>query len=416
MLSGLSTIVVAIYVKLYTYNGPGHDVTIYRPQCPPGFCFLGDYAQGTDDRQPNYGSTLCLKDTKNSGLVAHPIRFDKIWDTTMPFKPGESDDFDESESSGDGSGASGERDDASFLQNLTFWKPRVPSNEYNHLGFVITTDNNSLPGEQSVCVAKKTITVRARLGRKIWSTRDISLWLTALDYDYLKLDTFDVQKGPHVTENLDLWSLSLEVVPPPNSQLLTKVLSPQDMALLYQDFGSRAYEYISIYIPQSPWGYIPLGHYAERGYKKSKTARVLAVKETGAERGLLVTPIKYRQIWNSANTKSFIQMAFWQPIAPPGYHCMGDLATIGFDAPPTNSMACLHWSTTRKGRRGVRIWWNRYSPWSPSSIPEKDVTLWRAGYNRNCQSPNTFIAFSGFNSPSSTYMYFHCLPVEDVGV
>lgn len=415
MLSGLSTVVVSIFVRIYTFSGNGNDVTIYRPQCPPGFCFVGDYAQGTDDLQPNHGVTLCLRDTKNSGLLAHPIGFEKVWDSTIPSKYGDSDDSDDSDSSGGGSGSSGD-DATQSLPNITFWRPRVPNHEYVNIGYVITTDNKPLPANQTVCVARKSLAVAARPGKRIWSAKDISLWPTEPSYTYLNLDTFNVQEGARIIGHKDLWSLSLEVVPPPNSRLLTKLLSPEDMALLYQDFGSEAYEDISIYIPQSPRGYSPLGHYAERGYKKSSTARLLAVKEKGAEKGLLAAPIKYRQIWNSTNTGSHTHTAFWRPIPPPGYHCMGDLATVGFDAPPTNSMACLHWSTTRKGRRGWRIWWNRCSPWSHSSLLEKDITVWRAGYNRDCQSPNTFIASPGFNSPASSYMYFHCLPVDSMDV
>ena len=417
MLSGLSTVIMTMFLKIYTDSGHGNDVTIYRPQCPSGFCFLGDYAQGTDDSQPNYGVTLCVKKTKENELFAHPVGFDKVWDSVTPSRTGESDaDYDDCDvglGSGQGSGSSGERD---RMPNITFWKPRVPNHNYVPLGYVVTTDDNPLPANKSVCVVRKSIAVPAKPGKRIWSARNINLWPTAPSYEYLDLGTFFSHDGPYVTEHTGMWSLTPQVVPPTNSRLLTKRLSPEDMALLYQDYGSEAYEDISIYIPQSPRGYAPLGQYAERGYKKSVTARVVAVKEKGAERGLLATPIKYRQIWNSTNTGSHTHTAFWRPIPPPGYHCMGDLATVGFNPPPTNSMACLHWSTTKEGRRGWRIWWNRCSPWKHSSVMEKDITIWRVGYDRDCQSPNTFIAFPGFNSPSSSYMYFHCLPRDSVNV
>lgn len=405
---GLAMIVVSMFTKIYTDTG-GPGLTIYRPQCPPGFCILGDYAQEGDTAKPNHGVMICVLMQSDSKMVVKANGFSQVWSSEGPGSGNgySGDNDDEGSSDGSGTSASGNGD------VLAFWEPRVPSGEYVALGHVATASYES-PSDSHVCVVHKSIATPGIPGRRVWIevSRMSSIWTLAPSYHYLNIGMFvssDSRTAPHVNQ---FWSLILDVIPPPyNTSLTTKKLNRDDMALIYRGQECTDSKRLSVYLPQAPIGYAPLGHYAERGYTHaSEAVNVLVVKETG-ERGLLRHPVTYQELWRSHATSSSAEAAIWRPVPPPGYFCLGHALGLGFEAPHTNAVVCLHWSVVGRGwpAHSKRIWWNKCSY-------KRQSTIWRVKGQDDCLTADTFVIHRGLHIPHWEELLFHCFYLSEVTV
>ena len=122
---GIAMMVVYVYAKIYIDRG-GPGLTIYRPQCPPGFCILGDYAQGGDTSKPNHGAMLCVL-MSDSKMVIRASGFNQIWSSEGPASGNDefSGTFDDEEPDEDSGTFTSGSD-----QILAFWEPVVPHSEY----------------------------------------------------------------------------------------------------------------------------------------------------------------------------------------------------------------------------------------------------------------------------------------------
>ncbi|EDO38764.1 predicted protein [Nematostella vectensis] len=407
MVSGVTAVVVTMFLRIYSENSDFNPITISQPQCPPGYCALGDYAQRTGSEAPSYGATVCLK--QDNKLVRTPLKFTQIWSS----EGGAVDDEEYSEASG---AESGSGEESSFgptgrSRVLAFWRAVPPSNQYTGLGDVVTSSYEQ-PIRSRYCVVHNSVVLTARRGRRVWVDNSgvVSLWAHAQSTQFLNLDLFVANgyRGPPA--DLYFRTIVPEVIsPPPSGNLLIEVIPARDLNLLLRDpIGEHGYEDISVYVPQPPIGFVALGQYAERGIFKHGSAHVLAVKATGGG-ALVAHPIMYKRVWDTRKSAKTVESAIWRPIPPPGYHCLGDIATVAYAAPSTNTIVCLHWSLVRKGRRGDRVWWNRKSPLTGSDSQGSDVTVWRVGGGHDCEAPNTFVANPGFQTPSSERLLFKCV-------
>lgn len=404
--AGIAMMIVSIATKIYTdTSGPG--LTIYRPECPPGFCILGDYAQEGDIDKPNHGVMVCIQMKQHSTVVAKAEGFVQVWSNEGPESGHGDDDDDEGSSDGSGGSASG------HTGVLAFWKPRVPSEDYVALGHLATTSYEP-PSVGHVCVVNKRVATPAIPGRRMWieESRMSSLWSLANSYHYLNMGMFlssDSKSAPRISQ---FWSLLPEVVPAPyNASLTIKKLAKDDLALIYQGQECRVSKRLSVYLPQAPIGYSPLGHYAERGYHRAgQAAQVLVVKEMG-RKGLLRHPVTYQELWRSNARYNSTDAAIWRPVPHPGYFCLGHVLGVGFEAPPTNAIVCLHWSVIGRdwaaGSR--RVWWNKCSH-------KKDATIWRVSGLDNCLSADTFVIHRGLHNPHWEQLLFHCFYLSEVSV
>lgn len=405
MLNGVAVTVVTAFLQIYTETSDPRGFSIYRPQCPSGYCALGDYAQRAEKglgEQTNHGVTLCMKVTNNSEMVSYAQGYTQIWSSEGPIRGrethGEQDDEDTAAGSGSGSG---------HVETLAYWRPNVPGEDYVAVGHVATTTFDP-PPKSAVCVVHKSIAIPVLPGKRLWLEHSgaASLWSATSGYAHLDLQTFfgnDMKSAPPVT---NFWSLKAEVIPTPEAKLATKKIPKEHLALIYQDHGS---EPLSVYAPRVPAGYAPLGHYAERAASEGNAARVMVVKEKHGT-GLLIHPVKYQQIWNNQNTGANSTVAFWKPIPPPGYKCLGHMLSVGLEVPDTKSMVCLHGSVLSQGRHGAKVWWYGKSAMLRRKKLSKTVTVWRvATFSDVCKLPNTFMVTQGLNAPSAEQNLFHCL-------
>ena len=150
---------------------------------------------------------------------------------------------------------------------------------------------------------------------------------------------------------------------------------------------------------------MPLGHYAHPRYHMSPLAKIALVKEEGRT-GLCAHPLKFRRMWTDQGTRGKIPAAFWRPIPPPRYRCLGDLVTIDYSPPPARAVVCLHWSVVRKSVPGERVWWDI------GSEAFDDVSLWGIRTAAGCAAVNTFLVLETYMKPSRTDGSFFCLPNE----
>lgn len=414
LVSGLSTIVVAAFLKVCTDVTSRRPVTIYRPQCPTGYCSVGDYAQATHAHEPNYGVTLCFRTIDNSSLLARPVGFRQIWSTEHDIYE------DEISGSGSGSGFDSSGNYNNMEKIVAFWRAIPPSDDYVSIGDVITTDY-AQPSTMTTCVVHKSLVTMATGGRRVWRENSgaASIWMTSRSDEYLDLRTFRTNDNKGMPG--DFRSLILEVLPPTHDgTFISKTIGEKDLKLLYKHKSSEGYENLSIYVPQPPPGFVPLGYYAHKGNHGNHVGQVTVVKVITTYRSrLLLTPAGYQKIMEHIHFHDQVNnslLTFWRPIPAPGYHCMGDVVTVDtLDPPSTNTIACLHWSLVASSQRGSRIWWNRKKPYS-QKYSDKDFTLWGVRGRDDCKSPNTFVMHPGFVTPPSERSLFHCLPEQSIGI
>ncbi|XP_020914142.1 uncharacterized protein LOC110251751 [Exaiptasia diaphana] len=410
MVSGLSTIVITTFLKVCTDVTSRRPVTIYRPQCPPGYCSLGDYAQETHSHAPNYGVTLCFRANNNSTLLARPRGFTQIWSA-------EHDGYDDAMSgSGSGSG-SGSSESYESQKIVSFWRAIPPSDEYVSIGDMVTT-NYEQPSTKMTCVVHKSLVTTANSGRRVWREHSgaASIWMTGRSDEYLDLRTFRTNDNKDDPGNFR--ALILEVLPPPHDgTFIKRTIRGNDLKLLYKYQNGEAYESVNIYVPQPPPGFVPLGFYAQKGHKRNQDAQVTVVKVmTTYGSRLMLTPAGYRKVMEYNDHHNNSILTYWRPISAPGYYCMGDIVTINqHNVPSSDTIACLHWSLVMSSQRGSRIWWSKNHPYKHTHT-KNDFTLWGVGGREFCESPNTFIAHPGFVTPPSERLLFHCLPNQGIEI
>ncbi len=161
-------------------------LTIYRPQCPPGFCILGDIVGYYHDRTVTKAAIkLCIQIKKNFPIIAEAQGFAKVWsneglESRNVHRSGESDGIDEGFGSSEGS-ASGLA--SGHSGTLAFWKPIVPSDDYVALGHLATTSYEP-PSYEHVCVVHKNVTTK-EVCAPVWSDESgmISLFTPYNNWD-----------------------------------------------------------------------------------------------------------------------------------------------------------------------------------------------------------------------------------------
>lgn len=409
--AGIALMIVSVVSKIYTDTG-GPGLTIYRPQCPPGFCILGDYSQEGDINKPNHGVMICVLMQSDSNLVVPAKGFTQVWSSEGPGSgrgfTGDNDD--ESScfegSHGSESSASGDGD------VLAFWEPKVPSREYVALGHVATT-NYQPPSESHVCVVHKSVASPGIPGKRLWieESRTASIWTLAASYHYLNIGLFlssDSRTAPRLNQ---FWSLSLDVIPPPlNASLTFKKLTRNSLDLIYQGQECTDSKRLRVYRPQAPVGYSTLGHYAKQDGRTTVNANVLVVKETDGK-GLLRHPVTYQELWRLKAKYNDTEAVIWRPVPPPGFFCLGHVLGLGNGPPSTKAIVCLHWSVVGRGWPVLsqRVWWDKCSY-------NRHSTIWRVTGLDECLSAGTFVFHRGLHIPHWEELLFHCFYLREVKV
>ena len=267
--------VTTTFKMVYTSENTGarRRLTIYRPDCPPGYFTLGDYAQASDTDTPNYGVSLCIKEIGGNGYLYPPVGYVQVWNGIH--------------TSGDNTGA--------------LWKPLPQGKDYVAMGYVAVGRYSPELPTNLVCVHKSAAFL-ASCGGSLWSDhgsrshRTCSIWSVKPSLDYLNLGTFVATRGYRAPPTGEFWALRPDIIPlPVGVKLFASYARAGDMALMYRDYGTGAEDHVSVYNPVAPTGYMPLEHYAHPGYHISPLAKIASVKEEGRT-GLCAHPLKFRRV------------------------------------------------------------------------------------------------------------------------
>ncbi|MGW8955565.1 Vps62-related protein [Streptomyces sp. NPDC055709] len=129
-------------------------------------------------------------------------------------------------------------------------------------------------------------------------------------------------------------SQAAEAAPP-----LLSIRPVSSFMKIYDDSGTGADDDVAIWRPdlRSAPGYHSLGDVAMDVHDR-EPANAFVVK--GPE-GTLVPPLDFRLIWNDRGSGGDQDGSLWQPIAPAGYTCLGDVAADGYDKPSKNAVRCI---------------------------------------------------------------------------
>jgi len=129
--------------------------------------------------------------------------------------------------------------------------------------------------------------------------------------------------------------------------------------MIWKDSGSGARKDFATFRPKGPPGYYPLGDVAVaepwRGKRYAMPEfNTVMVRSDQIE---LKKPERYRKIWDSAGSHSDRPFSSWEPVAPTGYRCLGDVGSQSLDTPPaTDTIRCLPDYCVQETELGERIW------------------------------------------------------------
>jgi hypothetical protein len=110
-------------------------------------------------------------------------------------------------------------------------------------------------------------------------------------------------------------------------------------AWIYDDSGSGANDDVAIWRPdlsQYP-GFYSLGDVAMGNYGVAPSM-TFVVKGDG---DLLARPLDYQWIWSDWGSGGTHDGSFWDPVAPPGYTCLGTVTVRGYNKPSTDLIRCV---------------------------------------------------------------------------
>lgn len=108
---------------------------------------------------------------------------------------------------------------------------------------------------------------------------------------------------------------------------------------VYDDRGTGASADVSVWRPKlSDYpGYYSLGDVAMSGHNVPP-GTTFVVK---GEDDLLAPPVGYAWVWADWGSGGTFDASIWTPVPPPGYTCLGTVAVLGYNPPPTDLVRCV---------------------------------------------------------------------------
>ncbi|WP_437486707.1 RICIN domain-containing protein [Sorangium sp. So ce1014] len=138
---------------------------------------------------------------------------------------------------------------------------------------------------------------------------------------------------------------------------------------IYDDDGTGADDDVSIWRPdlgQHP-GYYSLGDVAMPNHDGAPRS-TFVVKGDG---DVLAAPLDYHLVWKDTGSGGDHDGSFWEPVAPPGYTCLGHVATGNYTKPSTNLIRCVKSAYVLSGN-SAKIWDDA------GSGADMDAGIWEA--------------------------------------
>ncbi|MCY0995857.1 Vps62-related protein [Myxococcus sp. MISCRS1] len=163
----------------------------------------------------------------------------------------------------------------------------------------------------------------------------------------------------------------------------------------YDDSGTGSHDDVSVWRPdlsQHP-GYYSLGDIAMPGHGQAPRM-TFAVSGEG---DLLARPLYYNRIWEDGGTGGNHDAAFWQPVPPPGYTCLGSVVELGYNAPPTDRIRCVKDEYVLPA--GASWVWNDKGSGKASG----DIALWQADpRDHRTLATSTFVGQGNYDGPDGS--------------
>ncbi len=190
----------------------------------------------------------------------------------------------------------------------------------------------------------------------------------------------------------------------------TTLIAAQEPPLLFKEVhqftliwsarGSGGEHEGAYYKPIAPPGYHILGHYGQGNYGTPDGFSVV-VKENenySGDKPALTRPSRYEKIWADFGSGAILDGAFWQPVPPQGYKCLGIVVTPNYRTPSTNEIRCVREELTTQGRIGQFIWDD-----SSTGVWFGDFGSWRIEpANPQGKSVGTFYGHASQEKPPSS--------------
>jgi hypothetical protein len=170
-------------------------------------------------------------------------------------------------------------------------------------------------------------------------------------------------------------------------------VATRQYTMIWNDAGSGAQVDFATYRPVGPPGYYPLGDVALAGPWRgprygSPSFTSLMVKDG---RVPLALPVDYRLVWSSRGSNSSQPFSNWEPVAPSGYQCLGDVGIAAIDQKPaTDAIRCIPDSCAVQTGIGQKIWDDR------GSGAVQDFSAWRV------PGVNLYIGIAAHARPRNT--------------
>jgi hypothetical protein len=341
-------------------SGADSDGAFYRPIAPPGYFVIGHYAQGNYNAPD--GVVAVVKELEQ-GALAKPVGYQAIW---TDYKSG------------------------AYLDGA-IWRP-IPPAGYTCIGVVATGypggGGYAPPDPDEIRCVRSDLAAPGTIWLPIWNdsgsggANDLGTWIVApSNEDGVHLGLMAARgyrRGDgYAPPTSGLWVLDRTKVrsASPNFQFNGQALElryVKQFDPVWNDSGSGANYDGAFYKPVVPPGYDVIGYYGQGDYGATRGA-VAVVKELVP--GALAQPTGYQAVWTDSGSGSNRDGAFWRPIPPDGYVCLGDVVT-GYDfgkgyAPPSpDAIRCVRREYTAPAKidRGI---WN-----DTGSGADGDVSVW----------------------------------------
>lgn len=172
-------------------------------------------------------------------------------------------------------------------------------------------------------------------------------------------------------------------VPAPTGKLNIQTVNQYQW--VYDDHDSGADEDVSIWRPATSYGFYPLSYVTHRSHSYPGFASHVVLADDSKA---LVNPTGYSWVWDDRNSGGTHDVNVWAGIAPKGYTCLGNVATLGYRVEPTpDAIKCVHNSYLADANNQNRIWNDR------KSGAYIDAGFWSVQANvANAHNSSAFIA------------------------
>ncbi|MEU9015070.1 Vps62-related protein [Streptomyces sp. NPDC048479] len=166
---------------------------------------------------------------------------------------------------------------------------------------------------------------------------------------------------------------------------------------IYDDSGTGADDDVAVWRPDlgNMPGYHSLGDVAMNVHDRAP-ANAFVVK---GPKDALEPPTDYQLIWSDHGSGGDQDGSLWQPIAPPGYTCLGGVAAHGYSKPSTDVVRCIKTVYTAPGTPR-KVWDDE------GSGAEMDVSIWEAApIDAHGLIVSGFVARTSHEQPGNAGLY-----------